>query len=203
MTDMPDMRTVSIMSPSSGDVRLHMLYARAAVHDALERGEAPFASLLIYTQDFDDAFASHLLRTKILNDKTAEERALGIRAGVAMSARCDATAVYTDLGISEGMATGIHEATRAGRPVVHRSIAGWAGLRTTEVPSTYDLNHLPRETLIRLGNENYYEYFQHEHDGWAKLWIRPHHARMCFSSLTIRTAALGEHDGRFMIVPAL
>jgi hypothetical protein len=186
---MTTMRTVSIESPLAGDVRLHMLYARAAVHDALERGEAPFASHLLYTQ--------------VLDDETAEERTLGIRAGAAVSARCDVTAVYMDLGISEEMRAGIREATRAGRPVVHRSIAGWAGLRTTEVPSTYDLNHLPRETLIRLGNENYYEYFQHEHDGWAKLWIRPHHARMCFSSLTIRTAALGEHDGRFMIVPAL
>lgn len=186
---MTTMRTVSIESPLAGDVRLHMLYARAAVHDALERGEAPFASHLLYTQ--------------VLDDESAEERALGIKAGAAISALCDVTAVYMDLGISEGMRAGIHEATKAGRPVMHRSIAAWSKVGPADVPSSYDLEHLPDGTQIRLGNEDYYEYYLREQGGWAKQWFHPHTARQCYSSLVIRQVALGEHGGRFMIVPAL
>lgn len=186
---MTTMRTVSIESPLAGDVRLHMLYARAAVHNALERGEAPFASHLLYTQ--------------VLDDETAEERALGIRAGLAVSARCDVTAVYMDLGISEGMRAGIREATRAGRPVVHRSIAAWSKAGPVDVPSSHDLEHLPDGTRIRLGNKDHYEYFLREHDGWYKQWNHPRMSHQWVSSLTIRTAALGEHDGLFMVVPAI
>lgn len=186
---MTTMRTVSIESPLAGDVRLHMLYARAAVHDALERGEAPFASHLLYTQ--------------VLDDETAEERALGIRAYLAVSARCDVTAVYMDLGISEGMRAGIREATRAGRPVVHRSIAAWSKVGPIDVPSSYDLEHLPDDTLIRVGSKDYYEYFLRKHGGWYKQWTHPHMVHQRFSSLTIRMTALGDHDRLFMVVPAI
>lgn len=186
---MTNMRTVFIESPLAGDVRLHMLYARAAVHDALERGEAPFASHLLYTQ--------------VLDDETAEERTLGIRAGAAVSARCDVTAVYMDLGISEEMQAGIREATRAGRPVVHRSIAAWSKAGPVDVPSSYDLEHLPDGTRIRLGNKDHYEYFLREHDRWYKQWNHPRMSHQWFSSLTIRRAALGDHNGLFMVVPAI
>ena len=45
------MRFVIVESPYAGDVAANVEYARAAVADCLRRGEAPFASHLLYTLD--------------------------------------------------------------------------------------------------------------------------------------------------------
>ncbi|WP_456298617.1 DUF7768 domain-containing protein [Brevibacterium antiquum] len=37
-------------SPFAGDTPTNLAYARAAMHDSLMRGEAPFASHMLYTQ---------------------------------------------------------------------------------------------------------------------------------------------------------
>lgn len=83
-------------------------YARACVRDSLMRGESPIASHLLYTQ------------RGILRDGVAEERELGIEAGLSWVA--NATAVYTDLGISAGMKRGIAAAEARGIPVEMRSL---------------------------------------------------------------------------------
>ena len=68
-------KLVIIESPFRGEnyeeTAINIIYARACVHDSLLKGEFPFASHLFYTQD------------GILDDKTEEERMLGINAGVA------------------------------------------------------------------------------------------------------------------------
>jgi hypothetical protein len=69
-------------------------YARAAMLDALERGEAPFLSHLLYTQVYDD--------------DDAEERRKGMEAGIELSHRLlldeDTCHVfYVELGVSSGM----------------------------------------------------------------------------------------------------
>jgi hypothetical protein len=58
------------------------------VSDSLLRGEAPIASHLLYTQP------------GVLNDQVADERRLGIEAGLAWLRAAKATVVYQDLGIS-------------------------------------------------------------------------------------------------------
>ena len=78
--------------------------------DSLARGEAPFASHLLYTQD------------GILDDAIPEYREAGMRCGFAWAGRADLTAVYADRGISEGMAAGIADARRVGRPIETRFI---------------------------------------------------------------------------------
>ncbi len=83
------------------------------MRDCLERGESPLASHLLYTQD------------GILRDHDAHERAWGIAAGLAWAEKADATVVYTDLGVSNGMRQGIDNATSAKRPVEYRSLTGW------------------------------------------------------------------------------
>ena len=45
------MQRVIIESPYAGDVERNVRYARAAMADCLKRGEAPFASHLLYTQE--------------------------------------------------------------------------------------------------------------------------------------------------------
>lgn len=80
-------------------------YARRALLDSLERGEAPYASHLLYTQVLDDA--------------TPEQRQHGLEAGWAWQSVVDAVVVYTDWGISAGMQAAIDSAKC---PVEYRSI---------------------------------------------------------------------------------
>jgi hypothetical protein len=92
----------------------NVAYARAAMRDCFLRGEAPFASHLLYTQD------------GILDDTIPEERALGIEAGLLWGGLAEKTVVYTDLGISRGMTYGIERAKAEGRPIEYRSLPEWA-----------------------------------------------------------------------------
>lgn len=87
------MKTVVIESPYAGDIERNIRYARLAMLDSLHRGEAPFLSHLMYTQVWDDGNPSL--------------REMGIRAGQAWARRAAKVAVYTDLGISSGMAGSI------------------------------------------------------------------------------------------------
>lgn len=105
------MRLVILESPFAGNIARNERYARAAMRDCLKRGEAPFASHLLYTQP------------GVLSDHVPGERAQGIAAGLAWGARADATVVYTDLGFSRGMVEGIARARQEGRPVEERTIA--------------------------------------------------------------------------------
>lgn len=108
------MRRVIVESPYAGEtpeeIDRNIRYARACVRDCLERGEAPFASHLLYTQP------------GVLNDSVPEERQRGIDAGFVWGVVADATVVYADLGISRGMQFGIEEAHRLGRPIEVRAL---------------------------------------------------------------------------------
>lgn len=103
-------RTVTLESPFAGDVERNVKYARACMRDCLLKGEAPYASHLLYTQD------------GVLDDDIPEERALGIEAGLTIGKYFDATVVYTDHGISRGMKYGIERAEKDGRPVEYRKL---------------------------------------------------------------------------------
>lgn len=107
------MRLVIVESPYAGDVERNTRYARACMADCLRRGEAPFASHLLYPQP------------GVLDDLKPEERALGIAAGLEWGKKADATVVYCDLGITSGMWQGVNRAELEGRPVVMRTIQGW------------------------------------------------------------------------------
>lgn len=104
------MRLVIVESPYAGDVAANVAYARACVSDALARGEAPFASHLLYTQ------------AGILRDEVPAERERGIAAALAWYRAADVAVVYTDRGISRGMEFGIATARTAGKPVEFRSL---------------------------------------------------------------------------------
>ncbi len=104
------MRVVIIESPYADDVELNTRYARACVRDCLLRGEAPYASHLLYTQD------------GILDDTIPVERAAGIEAGLAFSHVAECVYVYEDLGISDGMRVGIERHLSNGTPVEYRKL---------------------------------------------------------------------------------
>lgn len=104
------MKRVILESPYAGNVALNTDYARACLADCLKRGEAPFASHLLYTQP------------GVLDDDKPEERALGIDAGLVWGLSAEATVVYVDLGISKGMHLGMERAAKEGRPIFRRSL---------------------------------------------------------------------------------
>lgn len=105
---------VVIESPFRGDnyekTALFKEYVRKCMSDCFKRGEAPFASHALYTQE------------GVLDDKVAEERALGIEAGFLWGECADKVVVYTDYGITEGMQKGIDHAEKLGTPVEYRGI---------------------------------------------------------------------------------
>jgi hypothetical protein len=103
--------------------------------DCLKRGEAPFASHLLYTQP------------GVLNDNVPSEREHGIVAGFAIAERLDATVVYIDNGVSNGMRMGIIDAVCGKRPVEIRSLESEKAACITAQILAASL----REDLARLG----------------------------------------------------
>ena len=110
------MKLVILESPYAGDIDVNVEYGRKCMRDCLVRGEAPYASHLLYTQ------------AGVLNDRDPEERKLGMEAGFEW-AKCLAylplragVVVYTDLGISKGMQEGISRHQAAGLTIEYRSI---------------------------------------------------------------------------------
>ena len=107
-------KLVVVESPYAGkieeEIENNVSYARACMRDCFLRGEFPFASHLLSTQP------------GVLDDKNSEERKLGIDAGLEWVKVAEATIVYTDLGISEGMKLGIERAVEDGRVVEYREL---------------------------------------------------------------------------------
>jgi len=112
-------RLVVLESPYRGDdgyanLERNIEYARKCMRDCLfNRGEFPFASHLIYPQE------------GVSDDNIPEERGLGIEAGLAWGEHAEATVVYTDFGITEGMGLGIERAEEVGRVVEYRTLGDW------------------------------------------------------------------------------
>lgn len=91
----------------------NLSYVRAAMADCFSRGEAPFASHALYTQD------------GVLDDDEPAERRLGMRAGFHWGDLADARVVYGDLGVTAGMKAGIARAESKAQVLEFRSIPAW------------------------------------------------------------------------------
>lgn len=106
------MRRVIVESPYAAATaegrEKNVAYLRRCLRDCLMRGEAPFASYAIYTQE------------GVLDDAVPEQRALGIEAGLVWGRQAEATVVYLDLGVSEGMHKGMRRAMFEGRTIEQR-----------------------------------------------------------------------------------
>lgn len=106
------MKRVIIESPFAGGDKFseeeNITYAREALLDSIDRGEAPFASHLLYTQ--------------VLDDSIPQDRVVGMVAGYAWIGSADLMALYVDHGISKGMLEGIRKAKERGIPIEERWI---------------------------------------------------------------------------------
>lgn len=96
------MAIVVIESPYAGHVKRNLDYARAALRDSLSRGESPFASHLLYTQD------------GVLDDADPEQRSTGILAGLKYHDIADRVVFYLDYGMSPGMIQAWENAVKNG-----------------------------------------------------------------------------------------
>ena len=105
-------RRVYVETPFRADtpegLRLNREYLLRCMRDSVMRGEAPFASHLLYVQ--------------FLDDDILWEREAGLSCGFAWATQGEATVVYTDHGISSGMWRGIGDARSRGRPIEYRTI---------------------------------------------------------------------------------
>lgn len=90
------------------DEQNNLVYLAQCMRECIARGEAPFASHLLYTQ--------------FLDDNIPAERAQGIDCGLAWGQKADKTIVYVDLGISNGMHYGIARAKADGRDIEYRQL---------------------------------------------------------------------------------
>lgn len=126
------MQLVLIESPwghnDPDQIHRNLRYLRACMADCFARGEAPFASHGLYTQP------------GVLADEDPDDRIKGIEAGLQWGAKAEKTVIYTDRGISRGMAYGIENAIKAGRPIEYRSLG-----------ATWSLEHSHREVHLAPG----------------------------------------------------
>ena len=109
-------KLVYLESPYAGDVEKNIKYARLCMKDSLDRGEYPFASHLLYTQE------------NILDDNDPVERTLGIVSGFAFAKLCSKTVIYADLGISNGMMLGIEDAIKNKRTIEVRYLKNFKSM---------------------------------------------------------------------------
>lgn len=120
---------------------LNRRYARACVRHSLLLGEAPLASHLLYTQP------------GILNDADIVERSWGIDAGLTWGDVAQATVVYVDRGISNGMRLGIDRARREERPVEFRELKpGMLARRRAEAEAEARGEALPGASMRSMLN---------------------------------------------------
>jgi hypothetical protein len=102
------MKRVVVLSPLRGDYEKNTAYAKACLRDCFARGEAPYAS--------------HVLYPLVLDDTSAEERRQGMEAGRAWFPGGELCAVYTDLGISEGMKGDLERIKQVGLEIEYREL---------------------------------------------------------------------------------
>lgn len=109
-------------------LRQNINYARLALLNALSRGEAPFASHLLYTQVWSES---------------ADLRDAGIKAGIEAHQVCHTVALYVDLGISKGMQLAADHASLIGVEQARRLILDTAGKDVRDVLAALTPNPLP------------------------------------------------------------
>lgn len=116
----PDWRPTILILP--GDCAVGVLYARRALEDSLQRGEAPFAARLLYGQAVDHA------------DPLAAQGCAD--AGAAWLEVTDAVVAYVDVGVTDEMRCAMRRAEAAGHHVELRRLPGWSDWPDRDEPRT-------------------------------------------------------------------
>mgnify|MGYP001562217949 CR=1 FL=1 len=129
---------VTIESPLAGNFCKNVRYAQLCMLDSLKRGEAPYASHLLYPQVFDDL--------------DEDQCRVGMQAGHVWLKQAELVAVYIDLGVSRGMSMAEALAIKLGIPTTTRRLVGKSGcLFTTQAALDAALSEDPAQWVTRLG----------------------------------------------------
>jgi hypothetical protein len=99
-----------LSAPDRDGIERNKTYAVRCMKDSLARGEAPYASHLLFD------------RPGLLDDQISTEREMGMLAGFAWGDYADLCAVYVDNGISRGMQAGIDRYRHRGIPIEFRRL---------------------------------------------------------------------------------
>lgn len=127
-----------LAAPTPEGFRRNVRYAQLCLLDSLKRGEAPYASHLLYPQVFDDL--------------DEDQRRVGMLAGLEWLKMAELVALYIDLGVSRGMVAAEIEAIRYGKPTTQRRLVGKSGcLFTTQGALDAALLEDPAKWGTRLG----------------------------------------------------
>lgn len=113
-----------LKAPTAYGHRRNIRYAQLCLLDCLRRGEAPYASHLLYTQ--------------VLDDRDPKLRERGIRAGFIWGEFAEVCAVYEDLGVSAGMERGTARAESFGVVVERRKLPPELLARLDEDPAMWE-----------------------------------------------------------------
>lgn len=128
-----------LSAPTPEERAANVRYAVECMRDSLQRGEAPFASHLMYSRNVAEAVfeatlpggyhSTSLVSAVVapygaLDDSNPDERKLGMEAGFAWLAAAEKQVVYVDRGVSAGMRAGI---ARFIEQVTGRTIASFRG----------------------------------------------------------------------------
>jgi hypothetical protein len=111
------------------------------MRDSLRRGEAPYASHLLFDQP------------GILDDTIPLQREQGMMAGFAWGEHADTVAIYVDLGISDGMIRGFERAILTDADIVVRSLKTREELIIPinfELPGTFAAEEAKKRNLSNL-----------------------------------------------------
>lgn len=127
---------VCVESPLAGDFRRNVRYAQLCMLDSLKRGEAPYASHLLYPQVFDDL--------------DEDQRRIGMQAGVLWLNKADLVALYFDLGFSRGMREAEALAVKIGKPTVQRMLVGVQALFSSQQKLEQALLRDPSQWVTKL-----------------------------------------------------
>jgi hypothetical protein len=103
---------VILESPFAGQIERNTAYARVALRNSLHRGEAPFASHLLYTQP------------GVLRDSDYTERRRGIACGYAWMEKAEYVVFYVDYGMSPSMKYVREKAQSLGLPITYHKLDG-------------------------------------------------------------------------------
>ena len=161
------MRLVILESPYAGEVEANVLYARACLKDSLSKGESPIASHLLYTQP------------GVLDDLVADERALGIAAGLAWRRVAESAVFYVDRGWSRGMVAARETYDAEGKPYEERrldpaTLAALEDDRGRITDGLVDRFASALEAKLRMAEAKY---------GWRNKWLRADWREECQGKL--------------------
>jgi hypothetical protein len=130
-----------LSAPSRAGIERNKDYARECMRDSLRRGEAPYASHLLFDQP------------GILDDTIPLQREQGMMAGFAWGGHAERVAFYVDLGVSDGMIRGFERAIQTDADIVVRSLKTREELFVPidfELPGTFAEEEAKKRNLSNL-----------------------------------------------------